>query len=135
MNPEVLPQPNALSVLCPCFQGLIIQRTAVKILLYSAIKAGPAVSKTCTFIPWVENLSNTHMCLHITFKNLAVPEKLSNTSIQQPIKRFDIGCYACRRRAFPYNGLKKHIMYTASIFFLCSTWRRNTIEPGKIALT
>lgn len=86
------------------YQELIIQRTAIKILLYSAIKADHIASKTCTFILWAENLSNTHVCLHITFKNLAIPEKLSNASIQQPIKGLHVWSYAYRRRAFHYNG-------------------------------
>lgn len=125
IQPCALPKSTVLSVLCQ-----VITTTR-----FSSTQK----SRLITQIPRIVHLYhhgkiwvNTYMCLHVTFKNLAVPEKFSNTSIQQPIKGFNIWCYACRRRTFHYNGFIKYIMHRT---FLCSRWRRCIIETKEIAVT
>lgn len=110
-----LPEPTVLSVLCQA----ITTTTINNLRAYSAIKQK---WRLITQIPRLAHLYhhgkisiNTYMCLHITFENLAVPEKLSNTSIQQPIKGFNIWCYACRRGTFHYNGFTKYIMHRTCV--------------------
>lgn len=132
MNPySFFPFLNQLSSVCYTrlllLQELIIQSTAIKILLCSASRMITQIPRLVRLYHGEKIWVNTHMCLHVTFKNLAVPEKLSNTSIQQPIKGFNIWCYAYRRRPFHYNGFIKYIMHRT---FPCSRWRRNTTETG-----